>query len=157
MTRYLAGVLTVIALGTMLIAYGLLGPRAAAAGDAGGAQTFDTLRVPTANDRLTVLDNGFRSSSAQATPIAQRAVLTTPAPVVREARAGYDDIRPSAPVRSARVERAPTRDWKKTAMIVGGSSIAGAGLGAIIGGRKGAAIGAVLAGGAATVYEVRKK
>jgi hypothetical protein len=54
------------------------------------------------------------------------------------------------------VERAPARDWKKTAMIVGGSSIAGAGLGALIGGRKGAAIGAVLAGGAATVYEVKR-
>ena len=155
MTRYLAGVLTVIALGTMLIAYGLLGPRAAAAGEATGAQTFDTLRVPTANDRLTVLDNGFRPSIAQATPIAQRAVLTTPAPIVRDTRAN-DDIRPAAPVRSARVERAPTRDWKKTAMIVGGSSIAGAGLGAIIGGRKGAAIGAVLGGGAATVYEMRR-
>jgi len=155
MTRYLAGVLTVIAMGTMLIAYGLLGPRVTAAGDAAGAQTFDTLRVPTANDRLTVLDNGFRSSNAQATPIAQRAVFTTPAPAVREARA-EDGIRPAAPVRSARVERAPTRDWKKTAMIVGGSSIAGAGLGALIGGRKGAAIGAVLAGGAATVYEVKR-
>ncbi len=61
-----------------------------------------------------------------------------------------------APRRVAtRVER-PRRDWAKTAMVIGGTSAAGAGLGAIIGGKKGALIGAALGGGAGTLFEVTK-
>ncbi len=154
MTRYLAGVLTVIAVGTLLIAYGLLNPRFAAADGTSAARTFDAVRVPTAGDGVTLLDNGFRSPVARAYPVANRAVA--PPLLTRDDR-GYEATRPAAPVRSTRVvERAPKRDWKKTAMIVGGSSIAGAGLGAILGGRKGALIGAALGGGAATIYEVRR-
>jgi len=55
------------------------------------------------------------------------------------------------------VDRAPHRDWQKTAMVIGGSSAAGAGLGAIFGGKKGALIGAAIGGGAGTLYEVRKR
>jgi hypothetical protein len=51
----------------------------------------------------------------------------------------------------------PKRDWKKTAMVIGGSAAAGAGVGAIAGGKKGAAIGAAIGGGAGTLYEVFKK
>ena len=49
------------------------------------------------------------------------------------------------------------RSWGKTAMIIGGSSGAGAGIGGLIGGKKGALIGAAIGGGAATVYEARKR
>jgi len=45
----------------------------------------------------------------------------------------------------ARVVRPSGRDWTKTAMVIGGSSAAGAGLGAIFGGKKGALIGAAIA------------
>jgi hypothetical protein len=55
------------------------------------------------------------------------------------------------------VERARGRDWKKTAMVIGGTTAAGAGLGAIFGGKKGALIGAALGGGAGTLYEVKKQ
>jgi hypothetical protein len=55
------------------------------------------------------------------------------------------------------VERSSGRDWKKTALVIGGSSAAGAGVGAIVGGRKGALIGAAIGGGASALYETTKR
>jgi hypothetical protein len=52
---------------------------------------------------------------------------------------------------------APTRSWKKTAVIVGGSAASGAAVGAIVDGKKGALIGAAIGGGAASVYEVIRR
>ena len=119
------------------------------------AQTFDSLRVPV-SDRVTVLDNGMRVPMAEAYPVAQRAAVSRPLAVNRDSR--VDDIRYSAPARSTRVvERAPQRDWKKTAMIIGGSTAAAAGLGGLIGGKKGALIGAAIGAGGGTVYEMQKK
>jgi hypothetical protein len=40
-------------------------------------------------------------------------------------------------------------------MVIGGSTAAGAGLGAIFGGTKGALIGAAIGGGAGTLLQVR--
>ena len=60
----------------------------------------------------------------------------------------------------ARVEtddRESERSWGKTAMVIGGSTGAGAGIGGLIGGKKGALIGAAVGGGAATIYEARKR
>ena len=42
-------------------------------------------------------------------------------------------------------------------MVIGGSTAAGAGLGAIFGGKKGALIGAAIGGGAGTLYEAKKR
>jgi hypothetical protein len=42
-------------------------------------------------------------------------------------------------------------------MVIGGTTAAGAGLGAIFGGKKGALIGAALGGGAGTIYEVKAR
>jgi hypothetical protein len=158
MTKYLAGVLTVIAVGTLLIAYGLLGPRASASDAFIG-------RPMTGSDRVTVLDNGaagYGANFAAGYPAAQRVaypvgeVRTAPLePAPRRAVATRPVRYEEAPVR--RVERERRRDWTRTAMIIGGSSAAGAGLGAIIGGKKGALIGAALGGGASTIYEVRKR
>jgi hypothetical protein len=62
-----------------------------------------------------------------------------------------------APRASARtIERAPRRDWKKTALVIGGTTATGAGVGAIFGGKKGALIGAAIGGGASTIYESTK-
>jgi hypothetical protein len=58
---------------------------------------------------------------------------------------------------SARVEQRPGRNWKKTALVIGGSTAAGAGVGAIAGGKKGALIGAAIGGGASTLYESMKE
>lgn len=156
MMKYLAGVLSVIALGTLLIAYGLLNPRVAVAE---GAMLS---RPMVSSDRVQLLDQG---GGYQAVPVAQQLAFTSagarPIPAVndypaprRAAVRPIDDRRESAPRVAAR-DRG--RDWKTAAMIIGGSSAAGAGLGAIIGGRKGALIGAAIGGGASTIYEVRKQ
>ena len=73
-------------------------------------------------------------------PVARRTVYTTAAPVqerVTRERSG--------------------RSWKKTAMIIGGSTAGGAGVGGIMGGKKGALIGAAIGGGAASIYEATKR
>jgi hypothetical protein len=80
-------------------------------------------------------------------------VYTEPqAPVARTSRVA------SAPQRSAaRVDQRAGRNWKKTALVIGGSTATGAGVGAIVGGKKGALIGAAIGGGASTLYESRKE
>jgi hypothetical protein len=80
-----------------------------------------------------------------------------PAPPVRPRPAVIRSEEPSAaPATQVVAERKPARSWQKRAMVIGGSSGAGAGLGAIIGGKKGALIGAAIGGGAGTIYETQK-
>jgi hypothetical protein len=64
----------------------------------------------------------------------------------------------SSATASAATPRAPrlvrhTRSTKDSAFIIGGSTVGGAGLGAIIGGKKGALIGGLIGGAAGTVYD----
>jgi hypothetical protein len=54
-------------------------------------------------------------------------------------------------------ERSPRRSWVKTALVIGGSTGAGAGIGGIAGGKKGALIGAAIGGGAASLFEALKR
>jgi hypothetical protein len=172
MTKFLAGVLSVIAVGVLLIAYGLLNPR-------GG--TFDTrlgaaelmqpavsreeimLRQDPYLMRTAYVDRTGRTVyQAPSAPVYGSAPYYAPQPAPRV----VEQVRPvrtvsSAPAASPEydrvVERKPGRNWKKTAMVIGGSSAAGAGLGAIFGGKKGALIGAAIGGGASTIYETTKK
>jgi hypothetical protein len=81
-----------------------------------------------------------------------RSVMAQP---VRTVQTIDDDNRPIQ--RRTVEERAPSRDWKKTAMIIGGSSATGAGVGAIMGGKKGALIGAAIGGGASTIWESTRR
>jgi hypothetical protein len=53
--------------------------------------------------------------------------------------------------------RQPQRTWKKTALVIGGSAASGAGVGAIVNGKKGALIGAAIGGGAASIYESTRR
>jgi hypothetical protein len=90
------------------------------------------------------------------------APLAAPAPVVVERLVERPAARQTAvrtaPAQTRVVERAPQgRSWKKTAMIIGGSSAAGAGVGGLIDGKKGALIGAAIGGGAASIYEATKR
>ena len=74
-------------------------------------------------------------------------------------------VRVRAPARSsaastvsrAREVDASGRTWKKTALIIGGSTAAGAGVGGLIGGKKGALIGSAIGGGGSTIYEAMKR
>jgi hypothetical protein len=57
----------------------------------------------------------------------------------------------------ARSEIQSDRPWSKTALIIGGSAASGAGVGAIVDGKKGALIGAAIGGGAASIYEATRR
>jgi hypothetical protein len=192
MRNLLGSLLGVIAVGVVLIAYGLLGPRAGAT----AVDPYQSARVVPASSRVALTGDTDVTGLAAVQPATsglhvrcepgQRAVIrniggataaecvggvtsesryaTTPAALayqvsdVREVRPvrAYTAA-PPRPVRAAAVERRAGRDWKKTAMVIGGSSAAGAGVGAIFGGKKGALIGAAIGGGAGTIYEVKKR
>jgi hypothetical protein len=163
MTKFFAGVLSVIAVGVLLIAYGLLTSRAAAYQD-----QMQLARPMLATDRVMLRDDPNAAYAPYAAPAyvyADRVVQPVPY--------GYTAYQPAAvpaaaPVRTVStvqpalrastriVERAPRRDWKKTALVIGGSTASGAGVGAIFGGKKGALIGAAIGGGASTIYESTK-
>jgi hypothetical protein len=96
--------------------------------------------------------NALRPAAVVTTPVA------APAPRVAPRQTVY---RTAAPAQQrVVVEREPVqekRTWQKTAMVIGGSSAAGAGVGGLIHGKKGALIGAALGGGAASIYEATKR
>jgi uncharacterized protein YcfJ len=175
MTKYLAGVLSVIAVGVLLIAYGLLAPGASASFNG-----FDPYRQPVAFQQPQqaypygavapmaaspyVTMPAYQQQVPYATPyVTTAAPLQYATPVsmqVAQPAPVQTVTRPVAPRRTQQVryvERAPKRDWKKTALVIGGSTAAGAGLGGIFGGKKGALIGAAVGGGASTLYEATKK
>jgi hypothetical protein len=147
MRAFLAAVLSVIAVGVVLMAYGLFNPRVA------GADVYPSARPMLASERVGYVEDlsprqpmAYRVNDARAVPVydtyqAPRRVTTS-----RATR--------TAP---SRVVRSSGRDWTKTAMVIGGTTAAGAGLGAIFGGKKGALIGAAIGGGAGTLYEVKKR
>jgi hypothetical protein len=162
MRAFIAAVLSVIAVGVMLIAYGLLSPRTPAAD--GYAYPYAARPLP-AGQRA--VDDGYlyAPSSPYGYPI-QRPPSAYPVNDVRAVPeyvsyepprryASTPAVTRTAPTRV--IERAPRRDWARTAMVIGGTTAAGAGLGGIFGGKKGALIGAAIGGGASTIYEVRKR
>src|SRR5688572_2057569 len=156
MTKYLAGVLSVIAAGVLLIAYGLLSPRVGAFGSPAGLNQF--ARPIPASESMMLRDDPYAARYGYADRYAPQAPYgyNYPAPVV-EARPVRTVVTQPAPRRaSVRVDE-PRRNWKKTALLIGGSTAGGAGLGAVFGGKKGALIGAAIGGGASTIYEATKK
>jgi hypothetical protein len=94
-------------------------------------------------------------------PAALQPAAPVAAPVVVQQRAATPRqtvYRTAEPVQErVVVERAPQRSWGKTALIVGGSAASGAGLGAVLGGKKGALAGAAIGGGAASIYEATRR
>jgi len=63
----------------------------------------------------------------------------------------------SAPNRAVVREDESDRSWSKAALIIGGSAASGAGVGAVVNGKKGALIGAAIGGGAASIYEATQR
>jgi hypothetical protein len=157
MTKYLAGVLTVIAAGVLLIAYGLLSPRASAFGYPDQYQ-YGMQPAPAYGAQPTYA-GGLQSPYPYGNPYMANGMVATPVSAVQPVRAVQTvQAAPAAPrrVTARRVDRAPRRNWTKTALIIGGSSATGAGIGGLAGGKKGALIGAALGGGISTIYETTK-
>lgn len=93
--------------------------------------------------------------NAQVQPVAVTRVIDAEPLVVRQPR--VVQARSSVYRPSTRVSRQPRRSWQKTALVIGGSTAAGAGIGGIIGGKKGALIGAAIGGGGSTLVEALKR
>jgi uncharacterized membrane protein len=92
-----------------------------------------------------------RLARVAARPVAVQPVST---PAVAEQPAVTPVTAPPAPGATTDTHR---RSWPKTAMVIGGSTAAGAGVGAIVGGKKGALVGAAIGGGASTIYETTRR
>jgi len=181
-TRYLSGVLTVIAAGVMLIAFALLTGRGSvdsvqgftaqnpyllppaqanpyalpAAAQAGGPPNANVYANPYANPYM----NPYAPSYSN--PYTNAAVNPYDPALARFAPPRPVQVADVAPVprqvsSTRRAAERPKRDWKKTAMVIGGTSAAGAGLGGLFGGKKGALIGAAIGGGASALYEATGK
>jgi hypothetical protein len=163
MRAFLGTVLSVIAVGVLLIAYGLLTPRTSI------AAAYPDARPMVASQRVGLVDEDYAVPQNAMYSYAPRPAIAYPVSDVRALPVsdGYPAPRrvvsPQVVTASAPrsttpvVERAPSRSWQKTALVIGGSSAAAAGLGAIFGGKKGALIGAAIGGGAGTLYEVNKR
>lgn len=163
MTKYLTGVLTAIAAGVLLVAYALLGPRAAASVPntsmlAGYQYQFGQQPTQLLQYGQPVLVYPHQPTLAYPQSYSAAPAGSVPVSLAQPARTvDTVELAPGARrvVRTSTQRRA-RRDWTKTAMVIGGSSAAGAGVGAIVGGKKGALIGAALGGGASTLYETTK-
>ena len=167
MRTFFAAVLGVIAVGVMLIAYGLLSPRVAAAPgdivtlDSRGAAAYQTARPVYASERVAVPADPYVDARDPRAYPAYAPASARPAYAPASARPVYASQAPAAPQRTQTRpvinDSAPRRDWKKTALVIGGSTAAGAGLGGIFGGKKGALIGAAIGGGGSTLWEAIHK
>ena len=115
-------------------------------------QTVDGQIVPVTAAAQPV---GYTSSlqPASVVPVASRALVTDR---VTPTRTVYRTAAPAQERAVVQRERS-RRPWQKTAMIIGGSTAGGAGVGGIMGGKKGALIGAAIGGGAASIYEATKR
>ena len=168
MAKYLAGVLSVIAVGVLLIAYGLLTPRLSVNGS--GAMAPMMRPMPT-SEAVALGDPTYggyagylpyvyaqqSDPSVRYVPAGYPQTMGSGAPSRRTMRTvAYEADAPRRVAQRRAIERTPRRDWARTALIIGGSSATGAGVGAAFGGGKGALIGAAIAGGVSTLFETAR-
>ena len=79
-------------------------------------------------------------------------------PVVYRPMAQSAAYEPAArPRRAVQSSESGNRSWQKEAIIIGGGTAAGAGIGALAGGKKGAAIGAISGGVAGLIYDMKTR
>ena len=101
---------------------------------------------------------GTTALAPAAVPTVQYITEPAPAPVTRTVtrraptRTVYRASTASTAQREPRLVR-KTRSTKGSVLIIGGSTVGGAGIGAIVGGKKGAVIGGLIGGAAGTVYD----
>ncbi len=138
-----------------------------AAEDKAGNETLESVLASTpqidcGSGREAVLQplvaNGKTSVQVKCIATArERSVVSTASPAVSAASPAVSAASRAAP---AAVPAAPatdtkdSRSLKESALIIGGSAGAGAGIGAIAKGKKGAAVGAAIGGVAGTVYDL---
>jgi len=104
---------------------------------------------------------GTTALAPAAVPTVQYITEPAPAPVTRTVtrRAPTRTVyRTSSASTTSSAQREPrlvrkTRSTKGSVLIIGGSTVGGAGIGAIVGGKKGAVIGGLIGGAAGTVYD----
>ena len=121
------------------------------------------------DNRLTAAPALVQTLDGQGVPLAQPAVsyYTTTArpaamPVVQRTSAAPRTVYRAAQPAASRVvyqnaDVKPHRSMTKTALIIGGSAASGAGVGGIVGGKKGAVLVAAIGGGAASIYEATRR
>ena len=164
MTRFFAGVLSVIAMGILLVAYGLMNLSASAFDPRANMEPF--ARPMNASERMMLPQDAYASrygynDGSAGVPYGYAPYAAQPVgyPIndARPVRTVAVAPSPRRAVATQTVERRQGRDWKKTALIIGGSTAGAAGLGAVFAGKKGALIGAAIGGGASTIYEATKR
>ncbi len=114
-----------------------------AARDLAGAPSVDCGSGREAVLQPLVVD-GMTSVQVKCIAMARERSVASAAPAAAPAAV------PAAPA----VEAKKSRSTKESALIIGGSAGAGAGIGAIAKGKKGAALGAAIGGVAGTVYDL---
>ena len=72
----------------------------------------------------------------------------------RQTRDQFIQTQPSVVGRRAEAPHAHKRTWEQEALIIGGSAGAGAGIGALAGGKKGAGVGAAAGGVGGLIYDL---
>ncbi|PYQ80390.1 MAG: hypothetical protein DMG03_22845 [Acidobacteria bacterium] len=143
MRTFFAAVLGVIAVGVMLIAYGLLSPRVAAAPgdivtlDSRGAAAYQTARPVYASERVAVPADPYVDARDPRAYPAYAPASARPAYAPASARPVYASQAPAAPQRQTRP------------VINDGAPR--------FGGKKGALIGAAIGGGGSTLWEAIHK
>jgi hypothetical protein len=157
MKAFQSALLTVIAVGVLLIAYGLFGLR-----DQTAAQviydpqsgTYQLAAPMSAGERVAmppavpVAPYGYAPATSGASAVPVTYVPQQVRPVPSQA--------PPARRTAAAVSRKGGRDWVKTALVIGGSSGVGAGIGGLIDGKRGALIGTAIGAGAASLVESQR-
>jgi hypothetical protein len=106
-------------------------------------------------DAVVPFANGFAEPTV---PAVQRVVYRD-RPVARTSARSMPRATPvsystSAPARVYSEPQGHTRSWKRSAVIIGGATAGGAGLGAVLGGGSGAKKGAVVGLVGGTVYDI---
>ncbi len=104
-------------------------------------------QVACVGDAAAFAPAGDIAAAPVAQPVSYRVPRTT---TVAERRVVYQEQAPRQIVQAK-------RSWKNRLLVIGGSTAAGAGVGGLVGGKKGALIGAALGGGASTLYEATKR
>jgi hypothetical protein len=118
------------------------------------------VRQSTVNGEPQVLVNCVSTPAAAQASYASGQAQYTQASYVRPVSTAPRVARASTVTRTttaAQERSGSTRSWKTTALVIGGSTGAGAGIGGAVGGKKGALIGAAIGGGSAAIFEAIKR